>query len=180
MTMLEEVTVQLDDLSRRTNFVRQDVGASANQSPLSREIRVWQAPYAVIVAAEVGTDALMKACKELQSWLDELLLGQERQSGRVVDGYLVLVTKTDPGINDAQQLRLDRHVCRKYVVWPSANGTRWNQLDAVAVLGLPDEARSAAEVAPAEPPKPLQALWMTITESSSDAEAIRQTCSPFS
>jgi hypothetical protein len=180
MTLLDEVAEWIDGMARRTDFARDTLGDSTVQTPLSHEIRAWKSSYAVIVIAEVETTALLQSCKELQSWLDEILLIQERKSGRVVDGYLVLITDARPGINEAQQLRLDRHVCRKYVVWPCAHGNRWNQLDAVAVLGLPDEARGSSEIALTEPPETLQTLWTAITESSSDAEAIRQTCNPFS
>lgn len=177
--MLDEVTHRIDEVARRTHFVQIDVPIPTIQNALPHQIRAWQSLYALVIVAEVQASEIVTACYELQRWFDELLLIQERKSSRVVDGYLLLITESAPSHNDAQQLRLNRHVCRKYLVWPATNGSRWNQLDAVAVFGLADQALIVAEPVAIEPPESIQELWKTITESTSDAEAIRQACHPL-
>lgn len=176
MNAIDDVATRLDQLARATGFEEVDAATLGTTKTLPTPVRVWASRYAVIVAAATTADRAIAQSQSLQSWLDEVLLSRERDVKGVVDGYLVLVSPVELPANTVQQLRLDRRVCRKYVVWPESTGDRWARLDAVTVLGLPDRTGNSEEAAFQSPPEALSLLWRTLIDSDSDAEAIRQVC----
>jgi hypothetical protein len=113
---------------------------------------LWTSAYAQLLlwpCSASNMNAIENAASTAQCWFDEVLNASEgRAHKRTTDGYLVLALPSAPGEDAREEIRrleLSTQVCRKHLIWPSSPDdpdyavARWQRVNDVTVLGLPDE-----------------------------------------
>lgn len=111
---------------------------------------LWQSAYANVLLWPCHgncLDDIIDAAERGQGWFDQVLSREEaQQTGRVVDGYLVLALSQRPPADtrdDIRRLELSSLICRKHLIWPSAAEDEdhvpglWRRVADITVVGLP-------------------------------------------
>ena len=142
----------------------------------------WEAPYAQLVLWPIqstGKAHILAEVEKAQEILDGLLVSAEKRLSGVVDGYLLLFLRSEPG-EDLQSLirslELDTNVCRKSFIWPREGDTpeaRWQRLWRTTVIGLPVSPPPGRRVDLPELKEPYKEIWRDISRSGS-ANAARK------
>jgi len=92
--------------------------------------------------------ALQSKKEDMHNIVRKILLELENHKGLIVDGYLLMVLNKAPeknGREAIQELEQDTKVCRKHVLWPSADGDSLERTQYVTVLSLPRPLDNAPE-----------------------------------
>lgn len=137
---------------------------------------LWRSSYAVLLAVVVPTADLEAMTTRAQAWFDVLLMDLERSERRALDAYLVLATDKRPLPEVLQRLTLDRHICRKHIVWDDAPRPPWAHLKCVPILGLPVQTAANESGDLPQPGAQLATLWTSLAEAATDADAVRAAC----
>ena len=111
----------------------------------------WVSHYAhiLVVSAEASDEAVKTTAQSGQEWLDLSCMAQERQSGTVVDGYLLVLLNSAPGKSveaTIRALELDPTACRKHFAWPVESAIEsdlvWARIFRVTAIGIPKSPKS--------------------------------------
>lgn len=126
-------------------------------SPPERTL-IWESSFAVLALIPLSSteiQALTTTEETAREWMWRRLTKDEH-AGKFLDGYLLFALPAEPNESarsKVQALELDTAVCRKHVIWPSANNEWSDALWSVTVLGLPPvQPSTAAAIATPELP----------------------------
>lgn len=111
---------------------------------------LWASEYARLMVVQLTGALDLEEARRAEDWLLQHIRSAERETGRLLDGYLVVALPQAPEGEFAATLRdeeRDRRGCRKFVVWPEGEEA-WAGLERVTVLGLPGGGGLAAPAAP--------------------------------
>jgi len=117
-------------------------------SPPERTL-IWESSFAVLALIPLSStemQALTMTQETAREWMWRRLTKDE-YAGKFLDGYLLFALPAEPNESErskVQVLELDTAVCRKHVIWPSANNQWGDALWSVTVLGLPPVQPSVA------------------------------------
>ncbi|NOJ44723.1 hypothetical protein [Bradyrhizobium archetypum] len=153
--MIEADIVQLiksiDDFASAVNFKPALIEKFGNAPDLSSSCRLWTSPYAEMLAvwSDLSEADIRKNVQIGRDWLDAQCIRRERETGNVVDAYLIVVLDEEPHRSLHEIVRateLDPVACRKHFVWPSKSeddGFRWSRIFKITSIGLPPSPASS-------------------------------------
>jgi hypothetical protein len=142
----------------KKNFVKggfvDSVLLIADICPIPERVFVMHNSYALVVGYAVLPEAcatrslLMEEKEQMHVFIRKILFALENNKGLIVDGYLLLSLDHEPNSiieETVRDIEMDTKVCRKHVVWPSANKGSLDRLQFITILSLPEPFSSSSE-----------------------------------
>jgi hypothetical protein len=136
----------IDRLAKQVGFEKSTLPQLDQGPDVGTCAILYTASYAQLLVIEAPTsgEQLREAARRGQEWLDLACIERERQSGQVVDGYLLVLLATPPDRSIAEtvrELELNPTTCRKHFAWPELSvqdeDLAWSRVYRVTSIGIP-------------------------------------------
>lgn len=132
-------------------FEKTDLPTFDQAPEIAKSSTFWVSRYAhiLVVTSEASEEPLRATAQKGQEWLDLSCMAEERRSGAVIDGYLLILLSGTP--NKAletliRELELDPTACRKHFAWAVESATEldlvWARIFRVTAIGFPKSPES--------------------------------------
>ena len=111
----------------------------------------WVSRYAhiLVITSEASEETVRTTARKGQEWLDLSCIAEERRSGAVIDGYLLILLSGTPDKSLEtliRELELDPTACRKHFAWPVDSAIEldlvWARIFRVTAIGFPKSPES--------------------------------------
>ncbi len=133
---------QLERLAAPVGFQAGGIAVATDGATPPPETLTWSSSFALLALVQIqdmDPAAFAAVVQTAHDWMARQLTESERRA-KFIDGYLLFSlpeAPTDALRESVQQVKLDTSICRKHVLWPSADNDWSEGLWTVTVLGLP-------------------------------------------
>lgn len=141
-SLVSELKEQLECLAVPVGFQAGGIAIATDGVPPPPETFTWSSSFALLALVQIQDmepAAFAAVVQTSYDWMERQITENERRA-KFIDGYLLFAlpeAPTDALRESVQKVKLDTAICRKHVLWPSADNDWSESLWTVTALGLP-------------------------------------------